>query len=271
LTININEIEPNRNQPRKNFDDDSLHELADSIKTFGVIEPLIVQKKDDYYEIIAGERRWRAARLAGLKEIPVLVREYTDREVMEISLIENIQREDLNPIEEANAFKRLIDEYQLKQDELAVRLSKSRSSITNSIRLLKLDKRVQDMLVSEMITSGHARTLLSITDPEEQYRMAQNCFDQKMSVRELEKAVKKLLDEKEDNDKRKGPSSSIDEALNAIFMDMEEKMRSSLGTKVRIQRKSPDKGKIEIEYYSKEELERLYDILRSDVNYHGEN
>lgn len=270
LMVKLNEIEPNRNQPRKNFDEDSLKELADSIGTYGIIEPLIVQKKDDYYEIIAGERRWRAARLAGLKEIPVIVKEYTDREVMEISLIENIQREDLNPIEEAGAYRRLIEEYHLKQDELAERLSKSRSVITNSLRLLKLDNRVQDMLVSELISVGHARALLALTEAEEQYRMAQQAYEQKMSVREIEKAIKRLLDKKNGREDDKKPLSSIDAALDAIFADMEEKMKSSLGTKVKINRKSPEKGKIEIDYYSKDELERIYDILRSEENTHKE-
>ena len=259
LLVKIDEIEPNRSQPRKNFDEDSLKELADSILTYGVIEPLIVQKKDDYYEIIAGERRWRAARIAGIKELPVVVRDYTDREVMEISLIENIQREDLNPIEEANAYRRLIEEYHLKQEELAERVSKSRTVIANSMRLLKLDDRVQDMLVSDMISTGHARTLLAISNPELQYKTAQQCYDQKLSVRETEKLVKKITEEPS------GPKkpSAISDALNAIYSDMEEQMKSSLGTKVKIARKTEDKGKIEIEYYSRDELERIYDILRN--------
>ena len=258
LLVKIDEIEPNRSQPRKNFDEDSLKELADSILTYGVIEPLIVQKKDGYYEIIAGERRWRAARIAGVKELPVVVRDYTDREVMEISLIEN-QREDLNPIEEANAYRRLIEEYHLKQEELAERVSKSRTVIANSMRLLKLDDRVQDMLVSDMISTGHARTLLAISNPELQYKTAQQCYDQKLSVRETEKLVKKITEEPSGPKK----SSAISDALNAIYSDMEEQMKSSLGTKVKIARKTEDKGKIEIEYYSRDELERIYDILRN--------
>jgi ParB family chromosome partitioning protein len=257
--VRIETIEPNRSQPRKNFDEDSLKELADSILTYGVIEPLIVQKKDDYYEIIAGERRWRAARIAGIKELPVIVRDYTDREVMEISLIENIQREDLNPIEEANAYKRLIEEYHLKQEELAERVSKSRTVIANSMRLLKLDDRVQDMLVSDMISTGHARALLAISNPELQYKTAQQCYDQKMSVRETEKLVKKLTEPPVEEKK----PSAISDALNAIYSDMEEQMKSSLGTKVRIARKTEDKGKIEIEYYSRDELERIYEVLRN--------
>ena len=259
LMVRIETIEPNRSQPRKNFDEDSLKELADSILTYGVIEPLIVQKKDDYYEIIAGERRWRAARIAGIKELPVIVRDYTDREVMEISLIENIQREDLNPIEEANAYKRLIEEYHLKQEELAERVSKSRTVIANSMRLLKLDDRVQDMLVSDMISTGHARALLAISNPELQYKTAQQCYDQKMSVREAEKLVKKLTEPLVEEKK----PSAISDALNAIYSDMEEQMKSSLGTKVRIARKTEDKGKIEIEYYSRDELERIYEVLRN--------
>ena len=175
--LKITEVEPNRNQPRKNFDEDLLQELADSIKQYGIIQPLIVQKRDDYYEIIAGERRWRAAKIAGLKEVPVIIKDYTDREIVEIALIENIQRADLNPIEEAQAYQRLIKEYNLKQDEVAEKVSKSRATITNSMRLLKLDDRVKQMLIDEMITSGHARALLGIEDKELQYTIAMRVFD----------------------------------------------------------------------------------------------
>ena len=190
--LNIDEIEPNREQPRKKFNEDSLIELAESIKQFGVIQPLVVQKRDEFYEIIAGERRWRAARIAGLKEIPVVIKNYTEKEILEIALIENIQRENLNPIEEARAYQRLMKEFSMKQDEVASRVAKSRTAVTNSIRLLKLDPRVQEMLVEEMITSGHARAILSIEDCDIQYEIADKVFNQKLSVRETEKLVKKL-------------------------------------------------------------------------------
>ena len=189
--LNIDEIEPNREQPRKQFNEDSLIELAESIKQFGVIEPLVVQKRDEFYEIIAGERRWRAARIAGLKEIPVVIKNYSEKEIVEIALIENIQREDLNPIEEAMAYQRLMKEFSMKQDEVASRVSKSRTAVTNSIRLLKLDQRVQEMLIDEMISSGHARAILSIEDHDMQYEIAEKVFNQKLSVRETEKLVKK--------------------------------------------------------------------------------
>ncbi len=256
LMVPISKVEPNRTQPRKNFDEDALQELADSIRQFGVIQPLIVQKRDDYYEIIAGERRWRAARLASLKEVPVLVKDYTPREVMEISLIENIQREDLNPIEEAAAYRRLMDEYELKQDEVAERVSKSRTSIANSVRLLNLDPRVQEMVIGEMLSTGHARALLAITDPEVQYSTAQKVFDEKLTVRDVEKLVKKMS---------QAPVSpvrkQISDALQAIYMDLSEKMKVSLGTKVSITPRSAQKGKIEIEYYSQDELDRLCSLL----------
>lgn len=183
--MKINEVEPNRDQPRKNFDEDALLELSDSIKQFGVLQPLLVRKRKDYYEIIAGERRWRAAKLAGVKEVPVIVKEYTDQEILEIGLIENIQRENLNPIEEAIAFKRLLEEFNLKQDEVAERVSKSRTAVTNSMRLLKLSDKVQQMIIDDMISTGHARALLAIDDPELQYTLANKIFDEKLSVRRL--------------------------------------------------------------------------------------
>ena len=260
LEVDINLVEPNRDQPRKKFDEDALQELSDSIKVHGVIQPLIVQMRDGYYEIIAGERRWRAARLAGLKTVPVLVRDYSDRDIMELSLIENIQRQDLNPIEEASAYKRLIDEYQLTQDEVAERVSRSRASVTNSLRLLKLDERVQNMLISEMLSTGHVRALLAIEDRDLQYQIAQKAFDEKWSVREVENYVRKLQ-------KKPVPEKKpvISQQLQIIYQDMEEKMRTSLGTKVSIQSKNPEKGRIEIEYFSSDELERVYHaILNSD-------
>ncbi len=259
LMVPLSKVEPNRSQPRKNFDEEALQELADSIRQFGIIQPLIVQKKEDYYEIIAGERRWRAARLASLKEVPVIVKEYTPREVMEISLIENIQREDLNPIEEASAFKRLMEEYGLKQDEVAERVSKSRAAIANTVRLLNLDSRVQEMIICEMISRGHARALLSITDPEVQYATAQKIFDEKMTVRDVEKLVKKMNQQAPESPVKK----KISEALQAVYMDLSEKMKASLGTKVSIAPKSAQKGKIEIEYYSQDELDRLCSLLNS--------
>lgn len=256
--LKISDVEPNREQPRKHFDEDTLQELADSIRSHGVIQPLLVQKKGDYYEIIAGERRWRAAKIAGLKEIPVVIKEFSDQEAVEISLIENVQRQDLNPIEEANAYRRLMEEYHLKQDETAQRVGKSRATVTNSLRLLKLDERVQQMLIDEMITTGHARPLLAVEDHDAQFELANKIFDEKLSVREVEKLVRQYL-----KPAPQKPQKEEDASLDVIYSDMEEKMKASLGTKVVIQRKSADKGKIEIEYYSRDELERLYDFLRS--------
>lgn len=256
VKLRITEVEPNRDQPRKKFDEDSLLELSESIKQYGVIQPLIVQKRDDYYQIIAGERRWRAAKLAGLKEIPVIIKELSDQEIVEVSLIENIQRENLNPIEEAQAYKRLLTEFSLKQDEIAARVSKSRTAITNSIRLLKLDERVQKMVIDDMLSTGHARALLAIEDKELQYKAAIQVFDEKMSVREVEKLVKTITSEKVEK-KKNEPEN------NFIYTDIEEKMKSLLGTKVVINHKANNKGKIEIEYYSNDELERLLDLFQS--------
>ena len=257
VMVKISKVEPNKNQPRKQFDEDSLLELADSIKLYGVLQPLLVLDKGNYYEIIAGERRWRAAKLAGIKEIPVLIKEYTEREIVEISLIENIQRENLNPIEEAIAYKRLLEDFNLKQDEIAERVAKSRTAVTNSIRLLKLDEKVQQMLIDEMISTGHARALLAITEPQEQVNLANQVFDEKLSVRETEKLIKKLLEPAKRVEKKEEP------ALDAAYEQMEEKMKGIIGTKVTIHRKKKDKGKIEIEYYSQDELERIIDIFES--------
>lgn len=256
LKLRITEVEPNRDQPRKKFDEDALLELADSIKQFGVLQPLLVQKRNDYYEIIAGERRWRAAKMAGLKEIPVVVKDFSDQQIVEISLIENIQREDLNPIEEAQAFKRLLTEFHLKQDEVAERVSKSRTAVTNSIRLLKLDERVQQMIIDDMLSTGHARALLSIEDKETQYKIAVQVFDEKLSVREVERLVKNLS--KETPVKEKGKVEN-----QFIYEDIEEKIKALLGTKVTINHKANNKGKIEIEYYSNDELERLLYLFQS--------
>lgn len=257
--VKINEVEPNREQPRQNFEEDALLELADSIKQFGVLQPLLVQKKDNYYEIIAGERRWRAAKIAGIKEIPVIIREYTKREAVEIALIENIQRENLNPIEEAMAFKRLLTEFSLKQDEVAERVSKSRTTVTNSMRLLKLDERVQQMIVDDMISTGHARTLLAIEDKEQQYQLANKIFDEKLSVRETEKLIKDLKSPKKQKEKKIVENEFI-------YKDLEEKMKSVMGTKVSVNQKAKGKGKIEIEYYSDEELERIFELLMTVSN-----
>ena len=257
--ININKIEPNHEQPRRNFEEDSLLELADSIKQFGVLQPLIVQKRHDYYEIIAGERRWRAAKMAGIKEIPVIIKEYTKREAVEIALIENIQRENLNPIEEAMAFKRLLTEFSLKQDEVAERVSKSRTTVTNSMRLLKLDERVQQMIVDDMISTGHARTLLAIEDHEEQYNLATKILDEKLSVRETEKLIKELKNPKKEKEKK-----VIEHDF--IYKDLEERMKTVMGTKVHVNPKTKGKGKIEIEYYSDEELERIFELIMTVTN-----
>lgn len=254
--MKINEVEPNRDQPRKNFDEDALLELSDSIKQFGVLQPLLVRKRKDYYEIIAGERRWRAAKLAGVKEVPVIVKEYTDQEILEIGLIENIQRENLNPIEEAIAFKRLLEEFNLKQDEVAERVSKSRTAVTNSMRLLKLSDKVQQMIIDDMISTGHARALLAIDDPELQYTLANKIFDEKLSVRETEKLVKEIKNPKKPKEKKPVANSFI-------YQDLEEKMKSVFGTKVSIASKGKGKGKIEIEYYSDDELEHLFDMMMS--------
>ncbi len=253
--VKITMVEPNRKQPRKNFDEDTLQELSDSIKQFGLIQPILVQDRNDHYEIIAGERRWRAAKMAGLKEIPVIIRDYTDQEIMEISLIENIQREDLNPIEEALAYKRLLEEFHLKQDEVAERVSKSRAAVTNSIRLLKLSDEVQQMVIDDMISTGHARSLLAVEDPDEQYTLAQRIFDEKLSVREVEKLVKNL------HKPAKQPKKMDDKAMQAIYQDIEEKLKQKLSTKVIVTSKGEGAGKIEIEFYNHEDLDRLLDMI----------
>ena len=255
--MKISMIEPNREQPRKKFDEDALQELSESIKQYGILQPLLVSDKKDYYEIVAGERRWRAAKMAELKEVPVVVKEFSTQEIVEISLIENIQREDLNPVEEAMAYKRLIDEFHLKQDEIAERVSKSRTAVTNSMRLLKLDSRVQQMMVDEMISAGHARAILAISDPEQQYNAAMKVFDEKLSVRETEKLVKSILTPT----KKKPVVSNPTE--DAIYESLEEKMKGTTGTRVFIHRKKNNKGKIEIEYYSRDDLDRIIDLFES--------
>lgn len=252
--VKITKVEPNREQPRKKFDEDALLELADSIKQYGLLQPILVQDRKTYYEIIAGERRWRASKLAGLKEVPVIIRNYTEQEIVEISLIENIQREDLNPIEEAQAYKRLLTEFNLKQDEVADRVSKSRTAVTNSMRLLKLCDEVQQMVIENMITTGHARAILSVEDATEQYALAQRIFDEKLSVREVEKIVRDL-------GKPEKVKKPVDRSMDVIYEDIQEKLKSTLGTKVAITSKGNGTGKIEIDFYSNEELERLIDIF----------
>ena len=252
--VKITMVEPNREQPRKNFDEDSLQELADSIKQFGLLQPILVQDRKDHYEIIAGERRWRASRMAGLQEVPVIIRNYSEQEIVEISLIENIQREDLNPIEEAQAYKRLLTEFHLKQDEVAERVSKSRAAVPNSVRLLKLSDEVQQMVIDDMISTGHARALLAVDDAEEQYNLAQKIFDEKLSVRDVEKLVKNLH-------KPAKTKKQDDKTLEAIYQDIEEKLKQRLSTKVTVTPKGEGAGKIEIEFYNHEDLDRLIDLM----------
>ena len=256
--VKITKVEPNRSQPRKNFDEDALQELADSIKQFGLLQPILVQDKGEYYEIIAGERRWRAAKLAGLKEVPVIIRNYSSQEIVEISLIENIQREDLNPIEEAQAYKRLLTEFNLKQDEVAERVSKSRTAVTNSMRLLKLCDGVQQMIIDDMLSTGHARALIPIEDPELQLQLAQRIFDEKLSVREVEKLVKSILKPAEEKPK----NEEIPQSLMYIYQNIENKLKDKLSRKVAISPKGKNgSGKIEIEFYSNDDLEKLIEIL----------
>ena len=256
--VKITKVEPNRSQPRKNFDEDALLELSDSIKQFGLLQPILVQDKGEYYEIIAGERRWRAAKLAGLKEVPVIIRNYSSQEIVEISLIENIQREDLNPIEEAQAYKRLLTEFNLKQDEVAERVSKSRTAVTNSMRLLKLCDGVQQMIIDDMLSTGHARALIPIEDPELQLQLAQRIFDEKLSVREVEKLVKSILKPAEEKPKKE----EIPQSLMYIYQNIENKLKDKLSRKVAISPKGKNgSGKIEIEFYSNDDLEKLIEIL----------
>lgn len=254
--VNITKVEPNREQPRKNFDEDALEELADSIKQFGLLQPILVQDRKTYYEIIAGERRWRAAKKAGLKEVPVIIKNLTEQEIVEIALIENIQREDLNPIEEAQAYKRLLTEFNLKQDEVAERVAKSRTAVTNSMRLLKLCDDVQQMIIDGMISTGHARALISIEDSEQQYQIAQQIFDEKLSVRDVEKLVKNL-----GKPTKAKKTVMTDKSLEAVYQDIEENLKQKLSTKVSITSKGNGAGKIEIEFYSHDDLEKLMDLL----------
>ena len=259
IEVDIRKIEPNREQPRKQFDEDAIEELSESIKQFGVIQPLIVKKKGDYYEIIAGERRWRASKKAGLKKVPVIIKEYDDKEILKISLIENLQREDLNPIEEAQAYQKLQEDYGLKQDEIAASVSKSRTAITNTMRLLRLDERVQKMIMDNLITSGHGRTIIPIEDKDLQYETACKILDENLSVREAEQLVKRMMEHKQ-----KGKEKEEEDSQKAkMFHFFEGRMKDILGSKVTIKNKKNNKGRIEIEYYSAEELERIIDLIQS--------
>ena len=257
LILKTSQLEPNKDQPRKKFDEAAIEELAQSIKQYGIIQPIIVCRKDDYYQIIAGERRWRAAKKAGIREVPVVVKEYTDKEIAEISLIENIQREDLNPIEEAKSYKRLIDEYKLTQEELSERVSKSRTEIANKMRLLKLHDEVQKMLISGAISAGHARALLGLEAKKDQLKAANEIIEKSLSVRQTEDLVKKMNEPKKD----KAAKGKVDDSLEFVYRDLEKKLSDCLGTKVKISRKDKNKGKIEINYYSEDELDRLYGII----------
>ena len=259
--LKISMIEPNQEQPRKEFNQEQLEELAESIRNYGVLQPIMVQKKGDLYEIIAGERRWRAAKMAGLKEVPVIIRDFDRQKKMEISLIENVQRSDLNPIEEAMAYRQLIEEFGLKQEEIAERVSKNRATIANSLRLLKLDPRVQELLTQGVISNGHARALLAIEDLEQQYGAAELIVKNGLSVREVEKLVKSLLKPAKEKEPKKEERD-----LSFIFQDLEERMKSIMGTKVMIHRKDKSKGLIEIEYYSEAELERIVELIESIQN-----
>ncbi len=253
--VKITMVEPNREQPRKNFDEESLQELADSIRQFGLLQPILVQDRKDHYEIIAGERRWRASKLAGLKEVPVIIKKYSEKEIVEISLIENIQRQDLNPIEEALAYKRLLTEFQLKQEEVAERVSKSRAAVANSLRLLKLCEEVQQMLIEDKLTMGHARALLAVEDAVTQYTVAQKIVNDKLNVRDVEKLVKNL------NKPAKIKEKKDDGALDAIYNEISENLKQKLSTKVTVSPKGNGAGKIEIEFYSHEDLDRLLEMI----------
>ncbi|SDA75184.1 chromosome partitioning protein, ParB family [Lachnospiraceae bacterium G11] len=252
--VKITKVEPNREQPRKNFDEDALNELAESIKQFGVLQPILVQDRKDYYEIIAGERRWRAAMKAGLKEVPVIIKNLTEQEIMEISLIENLQREDLNPIEEALAYKRLLTEFNLKQEEVAERVSKSRTAVTNSMRLLKLDPSIQKMLEDGELTTGHARALLAIEDNDKQVAAAKKIVSDKLSVRDVEKLVK-------DFGKPAKEKKKSNDEMDVFYKDIEEKLKRSLGTKVSVNSKGEGAGEVKIEFYNFDELDKLVSLL----------
>ena len=261
--LRLSQVDPNRSQPRQKFEEEALEELADSIRQFGVLQPILVKKNGSRYEIIAGERRWRASRKAGLREIPAIIRDYSNQETVELSLIENIQRENLNPIEEAKAFKRLLDEFGLRQEDLAARVSKSRTAITNAVRLLKLDERVQEMVVDNRISMGHARALIPVEIGEEQYLLACQVYEKKLSVRDVEKLVKKIAKNRAGGQKagKTGPAREKDPALELAYKEIEERLKQSLGTKAAIRHSGNGAGKLEIEFYSNEDLEKIVDLL----------
>jgi len=252
--VSINLIKANMNQPRKSFDEEKIIQLSESIKEHGIIQPIILKKEGETYNIVAGERRWRAAKIAGIKEIPSIVMDLSDKEILEISLIENIQRQDLNPLEEAVAYKKLINEFNLTQEQLSNRIGKSRTSITNCLRLLNLDKRVQEYLIDGVITEGHGRAILSIEDKELQYKLAQTIIDEGLSVREAEKLIKNISTKKK-------KSEPEEKRINPYYIDIKDKLENLFGTKVLLMDKK-NKGKIEIEYYSPEDLQRILDILK---------
>lgn len=256
VIVKWSKVEPNRDQPRKHFNEDELQELADNIKQHGILNPIIVQDRKDHYEIVAGERRWRAAQIAGLKEVPVIIRHYTEQEIAEIALIDNIQRKDLNPIEEALAYKKLLEEFNMKQDEVAEKVSKSRSAVTNSIRLLKLCDNVQQMIIEELISEGAARALIPVDDPDVQYELAQQILDKGLNVRDVEKMVKDLGKTSTKKNKNKK-----DEALDTIYREYEEKLKKAVGTKVEIAAKGDGSGKLEIDFYSHDDLDRITSLL----------
>ena len=255
MMISINKIKNNSEQPRRIFDSEKIAELTESIKTYGIIQPLILRKdKEDRYVIVAGERRWRAAKLAGLKEVPAIVMELSDRDILEISLIENIQRQDLNPIEEAFAYKKLLNDFEITQEELSKRIGKSRVVISNTMRLTNLDGRVQQYLIEGIITEGHGKVLLTVEDGQIQYELAQQVIDEKLSVRELERLIKRISERKKEN------IESKNNEVNLYYKDIKNQLQNYFGTKVNISNKR-NKGKIEIEYYSEDDLQRILDII----------
>ncbi len=257
VLLDINKIEPNREQPRKHFQEDALEELSESIKNYGVIQPVVVKKKDDFYELIAGERRWRASKIAGLKEIPAIVKEYDENKLFEIALAENLQREDLNPMEEAAGYSRLSTEFNLSQEEIAKRVGKSRSAVANAMRLLNLDNRVQDLVKGGKLSTGHARTILPIENADEQFELAERIIDEELSVRETEALVKHILESKQAKEKPKKENTKFN---TSGYKTIEESLKNILGTKVKL-KSGKNKGAIEIEYYSDDDLDRLMSLI----------
>lgn len=266
LLVKLSRIQPDPDQPRKNFDEEKLNELADSIRTYGMISPIVVKKRGALYEIVAGERRWRAARIAGLKEIPVVIKEVDEKTSRELSIIENIQRDDLNAVEEARAYQSLIEEYGLTQEEVAARVAKNRSTITNSLRLLKLEPEILQLLQDGKITQGHARALLAVEDTELRKKIAEKCTKENLSVREIETLVKLDKLSKAKKEKKFSPEAQELRRLKVIYKDLERKMKTKLGTKVSIVPKNTERGTLEIEYYSQDDLDRIFMILNSSRN-----